>query len=159
VRPPPAILFVCLGNICRSPLAEAAFRARMAEAGQDWLVDSAGTGGWHAGEAPDPRAQEVALRHGSDIATYQARKLVAADYDRFTHIYALDADNLAAIRRRAQADAGAAIGLLLDAVPGREGRSVADPYFGPDEGFEVTWDEVDAAARALVAQLMPGASG
>jgi protein-tyrosine phosphatase len=152
--PAPAILFVCLGNICRSPLAEAAFRARMAEAGQDWIVDSAGTGGWHAGEAPDRRAQEVARRHGQDITEYRARQLKVEDYRRFTHIFALDHDNLATIRRQEPADAGAAVSLLLDAVAGREGQSVADPYFGSDEGFETTWNEVDAAARALVLQLM-----
>src|SRR5579863_3478186 len=150
----PAILFVCLGNICRSPLAEAAFRARLAQAGQDWLVDSAGTGNWHAGQAPDARAQAVARKHGQDISGYRARQLESEDFCRFTHIFALDHDNLAAIRKCAPADATASIGLLLDLVAGREGQPVADPYFGTDEGFQITWEQVDAAAQAFVEHMM-----
>ena len=149
----PAILFVCLGNICRSPLAEAALRARLAEAGQNWVVDSAGTGDWHAGEPPDRRAQLVARRHGQEIAGYRARQLDNADYYRFTHIFALDHKNLAMIRSQTPADAAASVGLLLDVVAGLEGQSVPDPYFGSDEGFEATWNHVDAAARALVRLL------
>ena len=149
----PAILFVCLGNICRSPLAEAAFRARAAEAGLDLKVDSAGTGGWHVGEPPDRRAQATALRHGIDISRYRGRQVEGGDFHRFTHIFALDHDNLANLRRLAPADGTAEIGLLLDLVEGLEGEAVADPYYGAESGFQRTWDQVDAAARALVARL------
>jgi protein-tyrosine phosphatase len=149
----PAILFVCLGNICRSPLAEAAFRARAAEAGLDLKVDSAGTGGWHVGEPPDRRAQATALRHGVDISRYRGRQVEGGDFHRFTHIFALDHDNLANLRRLAPADGTAEIGLLLDLVEGLEGEAVADPYYGDETGFQRTWDQVDAAARALVARL------
>ncbi len=147
------ILFVCLGNICRSPLAEAAFAAAAREAGLAVEVDSAGTGGWHVGEPPDPRAIAVARRHGADIAGQRGRQVDAADFRRFDLIFALDRDNLAALRRLAPADATAEVALLLDLVPGRAGEGVHDPYYGPDAGFEETWRDVAAAAKALVARL------
>ncbi len=153
VPTPPAILFVCLGNICRSPLAEAAFRAEAARAGLSVTVDSAGTGDWHSGKAPDRRAQAVALRNGIDIAGYRARQVTAADFASFTHIFALDPNNLAALRRLAPADTQAELALLLDLLPGRAGEGVADPYFGTAAGFDKTWRDVHAAAQALVARL------
>ena len=137
----PSILFVCLGNICRSPLAEAALRAEAERLRLDLIVDSAGTGDWHAGEPPDPRAQAT------------ARQVTQADFRRFTHVVALDHDNLDNLRRLAPADATAELSLLLDHVPGREGQAVADPYFGDDAGFEVTWAEVTAAAEQLAGRL------
>ena len=148
-----SVLFVCLGNICRSPLAEAALRAEALRLRLDLVVDSAGTGNWHAGEAPDPRAQATARRHGVDISGLKARQVKPADFRRFTHIVALDHDNLANLRRLAPADATAELSLLLDHVPGREGQAVTDPYFGDDAGFEVTWAEVTAAARTLALNL------
>lgn len=149
----PAILFVCLGNICRSPLAEAAFRDAAEKAGLAVEVDSAGTSDWHLGKAPDPRAQDVARTHGLDISAYQGRQITAEDYRRFTHIFALDEDNLAVIRERAPDDATAEIALLLDCVEGRCGQPVADPYFGEAEGFNTTWSDVSEAAKALVEKL------
>lgn len=149
----PAVLFVCLGNICRSPLAEAAFRAEAERIGLDAEADSAGTGDWHTGEPPDPRARAIARRKGVPVDHLRARQLRAEDYRRFTHIFALDADNLATIRARAPADATARIALLLDCVPGREGAAVADPWFGDDAGFETTWADVSAAAAALADRL------
>jgi len=146
----PSVLLVCLGNICRSPLAEAAVRAEAERIGLDLDVDSAGTGGWHAGDAPDRRAQAVALRHGIDISGYRARQVTAADFTRFTRIVALDEENLADLRRLAPAGATAHLGLLLDHVPGREGQGVRDPYYGNADGFDATWDDVTAGARGLV---------
>ena len=148
-----AILVVCLGNICRSPLAEAALRAEAAAAGLDLLVDSAGTGHWHVGDAPDPRAQAVARQHGHDISGYRARQVSADDFRRFTHVLALDRDNLTALRQLRPADATAELALLMDVVPGREGSDVTDPYYGGEAGFDITWRDVSAAARALVARL------
>jgi len=149
----PAILFVCLGNICRSPLAEAALRAEADKAGLAIEVDSAGTGDWHVGHPPDPRAQATARRHGTDIAHYQGRQVEPDDFRRFTHIFALDADNLRNLRAIAPGDTTARVGLLMDMVPGRQGQAVKDPYYGRDEGFETTWSDVSAAARALVVEL------
>jgi protein-tyrosine phosphatase len=151
---PPAVLFVCLGNICRSPLAEAAFRAEAALSGLDALADSAGTGDWHVGSPPDRRAQAEARRHGLDISAYRARQVSAEDFRRFSHILALDARNLDDLAAMAPADATAQLSLLLDYVAGMEGQSVADPYFGDAAGFAETWREVNLAAQALVRDLL-----
>lgn len=150
----PAILFVCLGNICRSPLAEAAFRQQAAKAGLQVEADSAGTGDWHVGAPPDRRAQAVARRHGVDISGYRGRQVTPDDFRRFSHIFALDADNLANLRRLAPLDITAHLGLLLDMVPGREGHAVKDPYYGADAGFDQTWADVGAAARLLVERFL-----
>ena len=147
------VLFVCLGNICRSPLAEAAFRAEAERIGLDVEADSAGTGDWHVGQPPDPRARALALSKGYPIDHLRGRQLTPADFARFTHIFALDQQNLADIRALAPADGNAHIGLLLDEVPGRTGEAVADPYFGEDAGFETTWRDVSEAAKALAARL------
>lgn len=153
LMPQPSVLFVCLGNICRSPLAEATFRQQAQRAGLAVTVDSAGTGNWHVGNPPDPRAREQALREGVDISAYGARQVSRADFTRFTHIFALDAGNLADLRKLRPADASAHLGLLLDVVPGWEGQSVADPYYGGPEDFAQSWNEVTEAAKALVARL------
>ena len=149
----PSVLFVCLGNICRSPLAEAALRAEAERLRMELVVDSAGTGDWHVGEPPDPRAQAVARRNGVDISGYRGRQVTTADFRRFTHVVALDRENLANLRRLAPSDATAELSLLLDHVPGREGEPVADPYFGEEAGFDATWAEVTAGARALAEKL------
>ena len=116
-------------------------------------ADSAGTGDWHIGNAPDPRAQAVAVRNGVDISAYQARQVIAEDFHRFDMILALDAENLSNLRRLAPSDSKARLSLLLDVVPARQGEAVADPYFGDDAGFDVTWRDVEQAAKALVARL------
>jgi len=149
-----SVLFVCMGNICRSPLAEGAFRAEAERLGLDVLVDSAGTGGWHAGDPPDPRSIAVARRHGVDIGAQRARKVMKEDFRTFTHIYALDHDNLDGLRAFSPRDATAEVGLLLDLVPGHEGRAVADPYYGDDAGFDVTWRDVVMGAEALARRLV-----
>jgi protein-tyrosine phosphatase len=148
-----SILFVCLGNICRSPLAEAALREEARRRQLDLITDSAGTGNWHAGEPPDPRAVATAARNGVDITTLRARQVTRGDFTRFDHIVALDHDNLNDLRRLAPAGSTARLSLLLDYVPGREGQPVADPWFGDEAGFDVTWAEVTAAARGLARRL------
>lgn len=153
----PSVLFVCLGNICRSPLAEAAFRKAAEDAGLELEIDSAGTGHWHAGKPPDPRAQAIALANGVDISTLRARQLEEADFTRFSHIFAMDYDNLATIQSRAPKGATAEIALLLDWVPGREGAAVADPYYGGEERFEDTWADMHMAAEALVERFKASA--
>ncbi|MEN3211431.1 low molecular weight phosphotyrosine protein phosphatase [Methylorubrum populi] len=149
----PAILFVCLGNICRSPLAEAAFRREAERTGLDVAVDSAGTGDWHVGEPPDRRAIAVARANGVDISGYRGRQVTAADFDRFDHVVALDLANLARLRALQPAKSRADLSLLLDHVPGREGEPVADPYYGADAGFDTTWADVTAGAQALARRL------
>lgn len=151
--PDGAVLFVCLGNICRSPMAEGALRAEAARAGLALRVDSAGIADYHVGEAPDARAVRTAQRHGVDISGLRGRQARAQDFDDFTHIFALDHNNLKGLQRIAPAGHGAHLGLLLDLVPGREGQAVADPWYGEEAGFEQTWAEVTAAARALVERL------
>jgi len=116
-------------------------------------VDSAGIGDWHTGEPPDPRAQKVAKRHDIDIGGYRARQVTRQDFRRFTHIVALDRQNLAALKAMRPAGATAKLSLLLDHVKGREGEAVADPYYGSDADFEVTWADVTEGAKALVQQI------
>ena len=151
---PPSVLFVCLGNICRSPVAEAALRDAAARAGVAVVVDSAGTGDWHVGHAPDPRSVATAARHGIDISGYRGRQVRAEDFRRFDYVLALDPDNLRDLRGIAPGDASATVALVMDYVPGRAGTGVDDPYYAEDAAFEVVWDEVAAAAKGLVAVLV-----
>ena len=154
----PSILFVCLGNICRSPLAEAALRAEAVAAGMAISIDSAGTGGWHAGNPPDPRAIAEAERHGIDISHYRARKVRREDFQRFGNIYALDQQNLRDLERIAPngllTRSTARLSLLMDMVPGREGTAVIDPYGGTADDFAQTWADVSAAAREIVSRML-----
>lgn len=154
----PAILFLCLGNICRSPLAEGAARAAFAAAGIAGRFDSAGTGDWHVGRPPDVRAQAEARRRGTDISGLRARQLTTDDFYRFDQILAADAANLREARALAPPDATARLRLMLDLVPGSQGDSVTDPYYGNEGGFAATWDDVSAVAAALVAETSPRAS-
>ena len=149
----PAILFVCLGNICRSPLAEGAMRAEARRRGLEVQVDSAGTADYHVGDPPDERAVAEAAEHGVDISMLRGRQIAPADHHRYTHIFALDEQNLRDILLRAPADGTAKVALLMDVVQGREGQAVADPYYGGQEAFRETWNDVTAAAHALADQL------
>lgn len=151
--PDAAVLFVCLGNICRSPMAEGAFRAAAEAAGLNVTADSAGTAGYHSGEAPDRRAQAMARRNGVEIGHLRGRQLVEEDFRRFTHVLVMDQSNLANARAIVPADAICEPQLLLDWVPGREGAAVADPYYGGEENFEDTWADVTRAAAELVRAL------
>ena len=155
---PVSILFVCLGNICRSPLAEAAFRAEAERQGLGVEVDSAGTGDWHVGRPPDPRSIQVAARIGAAIAHLRARQVRPADFERFDHIVALDRDNLAALRRMKPAGARAQLSLLLDHVAGREGEAVADPYYGEAAHFDVAWQDAVAGAEGLARTIARSAA-
>jgi len=144
-----SVLFVCLGNICRSPLAEGALRAEAVRRGLDLHVESAGTGNWHAGEPPDPRAIAAARRRGVDISGQRARQVRTEDFRTFDLILALDRQNLRDLMSIAPADATARLRLLLDHTPGREGQDVADPWYGEDADFDLTWSEVTRAASGL----------
>jgi len=146
-------LFVCLGNICRSPLAEAALKAEAERIGLDVEVDSAGTGDWHLGYPPDPRAAAVAARYGIDISHRRARLVGPDDFRRFDMVVALDEKNLSNLRAMRPDDAKAELSLLLDHVPGRAGQPVADPYYGDASHFDETWRDVTEGARALAGRL------
>ena len=152
--PSHSVLFVCLGNICRSPLAEAAFRRAAEEAGLDVHVDSAGTADYHVGQPPDPRSIDEAHRQGIDISGYRGRQLAAEDFHRFDFILGMDRSNMQGIAARDPGNGKARTAMLLDLAPGQKGREVGDPYYGGADGFRVTWNEVDAGAQALVAVLL-----
>jgi len=148
------VLFVCLGNICRSPMAEGAFRAAALEQGLACHVGSAGTASYHIGSPPDPRAIAVASRHGIDIAGQAARQIERDDFYRFSHIVALDRANLEGVRARAPRDAAAHLAMVMDAVEGRRGEPVADPYYGDTAAFEAAWSVITTGVDAWVAQLL-----
>ncbi|MEP3051210.1 MAG: low molecular weight protein-tyrosine-phosphatase [Erythrobacter sp.] len=150
----PAVLFVCLGNICRSPLAEGAFRSAAIAAGLDAENDSCGTAGYHVGEPPDPRSIETANRNGVDISDLRGRQLSEEDFVRFTHIFAMDHQNLRNINVVQPAGSTAHVSLLMDMVPGREGAAIADPYYDGEDQFDDTWEDVSTAAHAIVKRLL-----
>lgn len=150
-----SVLFVCLGNICRSPTAEGVFRKLVADAGLDGQirVDSAGTAGYHEGAPPDARAAAAASARGFDLGALRARKVVAQDFEDFDLILAMDEDNLLELRQAAPAGARARIELLLDYAPGGRGRAVPDPYYGGKNGFERVLDLVTGACAGLLDEL------
>ena len=155
---PTRLLVVCLGNICRSPLAEGALRARIEAsplAGRV-MVDSAGTGGWHAGEPPDRRAIACARGHGVDIAGLRARPLRARDFQDVHWLLCADVDNLRDVRALAPPGARERTALLLDwagTVPHGE---VPDPYYGDAAGFQRAWERVAEGGEAIIARLLAG---
>jgi protein-tyrosine phosphatase len=148
------VLFVCLGNICRSPTAEGVLRALAAREAPDLAleVDSAGTAAYHVGQPPDPRTRAAAARRGYDLSTLRARSIESADFERFDLILAMDRENLAVLRQRAPAHAHERLRLLLEFAPDAP-EEVPDPYYGGPNGFEEVLDLVEAATRGLLAHL------
>ncbi len=149
-----SVLFVCMGNICRSPTAEGVFRHQVAEAGLDALfeIDSAGTHAYHVGEPPDRRAQAAATRRGVSLADIRARRVAAEDFERFHHIIAMDEDNLVMLHEQADAAHRDKIRLFLEFGSGPE-TEVPDPYYGGAAGFERVLDLVEDASRGLLEVL------
>ncbi|MBX9403547.1 low molecular weight phosphotyrosine protein phosphatase [Lysobacter sp. BMK333-48F3] len=149
------LLVVCLGNICRSPVAEGVLRARIAASSIAGRVelDSAGTGDWHIGDPPDRRSIANAAGHGIDIAGLRARQLQAADYRRFDWLLCADRANLRDVRGRAPKDATAQSALLLDWCGLGEGSEVPDPYTGGPDQFEHVFQLLDRAADGAIARL------
>ena len=160
-RPPPTaipvrVLFVCLGNICRSPLAEALFQARVSEAGLDTSieVDSAGTGGWHAGAPPDARMTATAARHGADLSRLRARQLERSDLGTYDHVFVMDRQNLHdTLFLDPDGDHGTRVRLFREFDPEPGDYAVPDPYAGGPEGFEAVHEIVDRTTRAILARL------
>lgn len=154
------ILFVCLGNICRSPTAEAVLRLIAARElpGRELLIDSAGTAGYHVGEPPDRRTREAAARRGYDLSSLRARVVEPADFEQFDLILAMDRQNLSTLERRAPAHARERIRLFLEYAPQAGESEVPDPYYGGANGFEHVLDLIEAAARGLCAALRAGSA-
>lgn len=145
---------VCLGNICRSPLAEAALRQAAEKKKRSLHIDSAGTGAWHIGNGPDPRACAVAQRlGGTDIRHFRARQVRVLDFHDFDFVLAMDVSNLRDLEQIKPSGAPAQLSLLLDYLPGMEGQSVADPYYGTDADFETCWRQVQSAAEQFLEKL------
>jgi protein-tyrosine phosphatase len=151
------VLLVCLGNICRSPSAHGVLEHRLRAAGLEWVtVDSAGTAAYHQGNAPDARATAAAARRGVPLAHLRARQVVAADFEQFDLILAMDMQNLVDLRAQAPANSSASVRLFMDFAKGLEAE-VPDPYYGGAAGFEQVLDMVEAASDGLIDQLCSGA--
>ena len=150
------ILFVCLGNICRSPTAEGVFRSLVAAKGLSdrVVIDSAGTGNWHIGSPPDRRSQAHALRRGIDLSGLRGRQVRAHDFDDFDLLVAMDRSNVASLSALApDADARERIVLLRSFDPDADSDEVPDPYTGGADGFEHVLDLVEAASQGLLAEV------
>lgn len=148
-----SVLFVCLGNICRSPTAEGVFRKLIHEAGlQDSVtIDSAGTGDWHIGRAPDPRAIAAAHNRGIDITDLRARQVSPSDFSEFDYILAMDSNNLSDLRHLSQSmDRKGQLCLFLDYAAQGSEKDVPDPYYTEAQGFEEVLDLIDAGSRGLI---------
>jgi len=150
-----AILFVCLGNICRSPVAEGVFCQKINDAGlgDKVHIDSAGTAAWHVGKAPDGRMIEAAGARGYDISGLRARQAVSQDFYDYDFILAMDLENFSNLEGIRPADARAELALFLDYADGCDEREVPDPYFGGSEGFFHVIDLVERASDGLIARL------
>ncbi len=149
------VLFVCMGNICRSPTAHAVFRRLVEDAGMDDVIeiDSAGTHAYHVGEAPDPRSQQTAARRGIRIHDLRARWVDLGDFYHYDLILAMDEDNLAILEEMKPEDATAEVKLFLAEYAPEHGRVVPDPYYGGPEGFERVFDMVEAASGRLLEDI------
>lgn len=149
------VLFVCLGNICRSPTAHGLFEKKVERAGlaERVLIESAGTAAWHIGKAPDPRTQAAAAARGYDLSALRARQVSRADFERFDYILAMDQSNLDDLQQLAPADFGGQLGLFLEYAPDAGPREVPDPYYGGDQGFEQVLDLIERAAEGLLQQI------
>lgn len=142
---------VCLGNICRSPLAQGILERKIHENGLNWTVDSCGTGGWHSGELPDPRSEAIARKHGIDLTTQRARKIRGIDIEEFDLIFAMDRSNYNDILDYCQNDEEQAkVKLILDEVASTNLKDVPDPYYGGPDGFEHVYKLLDEACEAIV---------
>jgi protein-tyrosine phosphatase len=155
------VLFVCTGNICRSPTAEAIFRKLAGEAGvgETFLADSAGTHGYHIGEPPDPRAQDAAAKRGYDLSGLRARRVEQADFQRFDLILAMDRDHHSILLRMAGPSAAHRLKLMMSYARRFREEEVPDPYYGGPRGFERVLDMLEDAGQGLLEFLRPPGRG
>jgi protein-tyrosine phosphatase len=149
------VLMVCMGNICRSPMAHGYFEHLVREAGleQQIQVDSAGTHAYHVGNPPDTRAQQTARRRGIDLSAQRARKALREDFHTFDYVLAMDRDNHALLAELCPEGQEHKLRLFLEFAPQLGEREVPDPYYGGAEGFERVFDMVEAAAQGLLAEI------
>ncbi len=149
------VLFVCMGNICRSPTAEGVFQHHLAAQGLEGQVsvDSAGTHGWHAGNPPDPRSVSAARDRGIDISYVRSRKVRPSDFTEFDYILAMDRDNLNDMVDAAVKDGTARVQLFLEFASDLDATDVPDPYYGGESGFDHVLDLIEAASEGLIAHI------
>jgi protein-tyrosine phosphatase len=152
---PISVLFVCTGNICRSPTAEGVARvlAQRAGVGERFRFASAGIEGYHVGDPPDPRTIAAARKRGYDLSAQRARRLTATDFSNFDHVLAMDAGHLMVMRQRCPEEFQGKLALFLDYSESHPGQDVPDPYYGDSAGFNHVLDLVEHAANRLVNQL------
>lgn len=154
------VLFVCLGNICRSPTAEGVFRDLIQKQGVDsWIhVDSAGTSNWHPGKAPDPRTVRAAHQRGYDLSMLRARQVNAHDFEQFDYILAMDQANLEELKQQCPSHFSGHLGLFLDFASASNLPEVPDPYYGGSDGFDLVLDLIEDASQGLLNHLLKPSS-
>ena len=149
------VLFVCTGNICRSPTAEGVFRKLVEERGlsHEIEIDSAGTGAWHINQAPDPRSQEAARRRGIDLSTQRARQVIPSDFNEFDYVLAMDEGNFDRLAGLCPSGFNSRLSLFLKFAPELGRREVPAPYYGGEDGFDVVLNLIEAASEGLLAEI------
>ena len=150
-----SVLFVCMGNICRSPTAEGVFRHRAAAAGLEdyFVIDSAGTHGYHIGEQPDTRSMEYAAKRGYDLSAQRSRKVAPRDFEKFDHVLAMDHDNLRLLQEACPPQHRHKLGLFMSHASSSDSEVVPDPYYGGGRGFDLVLDYIEDASDGLIAAL------
>lgn len=149
----PSVLFVCTGNICRSPTAEGILRHRAAQLGVELVIDSAGTHGYHIGDAPDPRSIKAAAGRGYDISNLKARRVSSEDYERFDYVVALDEGHYAILQRACPPHLQHKVVRMMQFAPEKGYDEVPDPYYGGHKDFELVLDLLESAISGLLNEI------